>query len=130
MLSIAADETARLNAVAVQPIIVNPLVPPGPCRVRLGYRDSNGDFLARPTSFVLAPGHAASMDFVVPPTTTGLDRYGRLMIQPTLRVLPNLTGENSCLGVKGSLEIIDTTTGKSSGLFFDPNRFTVEDPNE
>jgi hypothetical protein len=51
------------------------------------------------------------------------------MIQPTLQVLPNLTSQSPCLGVKGSLEIIDTTTSKSSGLFFDPNRFTIEDPD-
>ncbi len=129
MLSIAANEVVRLHAVAVQPIVVSDTVPPGPCRVSLGFRDSNGNSLAQPSSFILTPAHAASLDFVVPLRMTGLDRYGRMKIHPTLRVLLNLTGEAPCQGVKGSLEVFDSITGKSSGLSFDPNRFSIEDPD-
>jgi hypothetical protein len=113
MFGIGRGQTARINAVN----IADPNDHDGgePIEVVLKFEDNEGNVVARKME-TLMPGHAASLEMTNEPS----GRAGRLEIVPSIGDVIGPCGK-----VLGTVEVYDTSTGKTNFALGPEVRFVV-----
>jgi hypothetical protein len=111
MIGIAPGQTARLNVARVHP--PDPGLPPGPCRVGLGFVDAEGGLLLPAVQVTLRPGQAAFADIALGRGAVGAG--GRMQIRAVFvpPIDPDRPGASrrlarECRDVVATLEVFDT----------------------
>ena len=106
VVGITAGQTAQLN-------VVNTIPDSGerPCRVSLGFLDTDGHAVGTPEDKSLASGQARSVAVANPKLRPGK----RFQLQAVVRKVdtPN-TGIDECRGIHATLEVFETKTGKTT----------------
>jgi|CXWL01.1.fsa_nt_gi hypothetical protein len=114
MIGVAQDQTLRLNVVARAGSVAD--LPPGPCKVLLGFFNSDGKMVGDPFRLALEPGKAGHLD--IQGREASPERRTELL--PAVYVSPSADEKSLCPGVAATVEIIDTETGKTSVFYNDP----------
>jgi hypothetical protein len=123
LFGIVADQTARVSVVNTSGDPGG--YPPGPCRVALAFVDVGGQVLEE-TRTVLAPGQAASLDYVPPPDSdrgeaaASADRVGRHDLRARIEIADLVDPEDReprsyppgpCVP---AVEVFETATGRTA----------------
>jgi hypothetical protein len=115
MIRLARSQTLRVSVIAEADDMAD--LPPGSCKVFLGFLDSAGklvsDSAGRRISrqIDLEPGQTAHLDIHGRDVSPGLARHGRTALLPAVQVQPGEDGKSQCPGVIASVEVLDHETG-------------------
>lgn len=115
MVGIAAGQTVRINVVNT---IGDPDILPTP--VVLTFFDNEGRIIIEEASISLRPGQSAFLDFNA--NTRELLQGERFQLRTRVRKTDNPeTRINEASGIRSTMEIFDSETGKSSIFIGDPD---------
>ena len=119
-ISLTPGQTLRVNVRVARVVAISASdVPPGPCRVSLGFVDGAGHGLGQTAIVLLRQGHASRLDLIGDEVSS---TSNPLSVHPVVRVLPavqrSASNAVSC-GVSVTAEVLDAA-GQVRAVVADP----------